>query len=60
MAKQQKPARAHHVVSKFYLRGFANAKEQLIRRLLDGDPHPVFDPQSHRAERFLHRARGGR
>lgn len=39
MPDQQKPARRHHVVSKFYLRRFANPRKQLIRRPLDGKAH---------------------
>ncbi|MDN3242576.1 DUF4238 domain-containing protein [Glycomyces tritici] len=39
MPEQQKPARRHHVVSKFYLRRFANPRNQLIRCPLDGKAH---------------------
>jgi hypothetical protein len=39
MPEQQRPARRHHVVSKFYLQQFANAQGQLLRLPLDGKPH---------------------
>ncbi|MCD0446299.1 DUF4238 domain-containing protein [Glycomyces sp. A-F 0318] len=39
MPEQQKPARRHHVVSKFYLRRFTNPRQQLMRHPLDGKAH---------------------
>lgn len=39
MPEQQKPARRHHVVSKFYLRRFANPRQQLTRLPLVGKAH---------------------
>lgn len=39
MPEQRRPARRHHVVSKFYLRRFANAKQQLMRHPLVGKAH---------------------
>jgi hypothetical protein len=37
MRKKPNPARRHHVVSKFYLRGFADSRQQIMRRQLDSD-----------------------
>jgi hypothetical protein len=39
MSEPQKPARRHHVVSRFYLRGFADTRKLIMRRPLNGKAH---------------------
>ncbi|GAB3994616.1 hypothetical protein GCM10029992_09630 [Glycomyces albus] len=39
MPDQQKPARRHHIVSKFYLRQFASPKQRIMRLPLKGKAH---------------------